>query len=313
MKQKKVLAFDFGASSGRAMLGTYDGNTIEIEEIHRFSNDPVVVNGTMYWDVLRLFYEIKQGIIKAKHYGSFCSIGVDTWGVDFGIIDEYGNLIENPIHYRDSRTNGMLEKSLEKISKEEFYNITGNQFMEINTAFQLLSLVEKRSYILERADKILLMPDLFNYMLTGLKITEYSIASTTQLLDARKQTWSDRVIDALNIPKRLFTEIIPTGTSIGKVSDDICRELGIEKCDVVSVAGHDTQSALVSVPNKEKDFIFISCGTWSLFGTELERPLINDISSKYNITNEGGGWWKSFIFKKYNWFMAYTRKSQTMD
>ena len=117
MKQKKVLAFDFGASSGRAMLGTYDGNTIEIEEIHRFSNDPVVVNGTMYWDVLRLFYEIKQGIIKAKHYGSFCSIGVDTWGVDFGIIDEYGNLIENPIHYRDSRTNGMLEKSLEKISK----------------------------------------------------------------------------------------------------------------------------------------------------------------------------------------------------
>lgn len=250
MKQKKVLAFDFGASSGRAMLGTYDGNTIEIEEIHRFSNDPVVVNGTMYWDVLRLFYEIKQGIIKAKHYGSFCSIGVDTWGVDFGIIDEYGNLIENPIHYRDSRTNGMLEKSLEKISKEEFYNITGNQFMEINTAFQLLSLVEKRPYILERADKILLMPDLFNYMLTGLKITEYSIASTTQLLDARKQTWSDRVIDALNIPKRLFTEIIPTGTSIGKVSDDICRELGIEKCDVVSVAGHDTQSALVSVPNK---------------------------------------------------------------
>ena len=154
MKQKKVLAFDFGASSGRAMLGTYDGNTIEIEEIHRFSNDPVVVNGTMYWDVLRLFYEIKQGIIKAKHYGSFCSIGVDTWGVDFGIIDEYGNLIENPIHYRDSRTNGMLEKSLEKISKEEFYNITGNQFMEINTAFQLLSLVEKRPYILERADKI---------------------------------------------------------------------------------------------------------------------------------------------------------------
>lgn len=125
-------------------------------------------------------------------------------------------------------------------------------------------------------------------MLTGLKITEYSIASTTQLLDARKQTWSDRVIDALNIPKRLFTEIIPTGTSIGKVSDDICRELGIEKCDVVSVAGHDTQSALVSVPNKEKDFIFISCGTWSLFGTELEKPLINDISSKYNITNEGG-------------------------
>ncbi|MBV7273963.1 rhamnulokinase [Clostridium sp. PL3] len=296
-KEKRVLAFDFGASGGRAMLGIYDGSNIKIEEIHRFSNDPVIVNGTMYWDILRLFYEIKQGLIKAKFHGGFDSVGIDTWGVDFGIIDECGDLVENPIHYRDGRTKGMLEKSFEKISKDEFYYITGNQFMEINTAFQLLSLVEKRSYLLEKADKILLMPDLLNYMLTGIKTTEYSIASTTQLLDAKKGMWSDKAIEALNIPKKLFTEIIPTGTKIGQISDEVCSELGIKKCDVIAVAGHDTQSALVSVPNEEENFIFISCGTWSLFGTELEKPLINEKSSKYNITNEGGYGGKASFLK----------------
>lgn len=296
-KEKRVLAFDFGASSGRAMLGIYNGDTIKIEEIHRFSNDPVIVNGTMYWDILRLLHEIKQGLIKANHHGGFDSIGIDTWGVDFGIIDEYGDLVENPIHYRDDRTKGMLEKSFEKICKDEFYKITGNQFMEINTAFQLLSLIEKRSYILEKADKILLIPDLLNYMLTGIKTTEYSIASTTQLLDARKGIWSDKVIESLNIPKKLLTDIIPTGTKIGQISEELCKELEIEKCDVIAVAGHDTQSALVSVPNKEDDFIFISCGTWSLFGTELEKPLINEKSSQYNITNEGGYGGKASFLK----------------
>ncbi|MBW4873850.1 MAG: rhamnulokinase, partial [Paeniclostridium sp.] len=183
--KKKVLAFDFGASSGRAMLGVYDGTKISIEEIHRFSNDPVIVSGTMYWDVLRQFFEIKQSLIKSKSFGKIDSIGIDTWGVDFALIDEYGQLLENPIHYRDGRTSGMIEKSFEKIPKEEFYDITGNQFMEINTAFQLLSLKEKRSHLLERADVMLLMPDLFNYLLTGKKVTENSIASTTQLFDAK--------------------------------------------------------------------------------------------------------------------------------
>ncbi len=175
----QVLAFDFGASSGRCMLGVYDGTKISIKEIHRFSNDPVIVNGTMYWDVLRLFFEIKQSLIKAKSFGKIQSIGIDTWGVDFALLDEYGNILENPVHYRDGRTAGMVEESFKKISKEEFYDITGNQFMEINTAFQLLSLKEKRSHLLERADGMLLMPDLFNYLLTGKKVSENSIASTT--------------------------------------------------------------------------------------------------------------------------------------
>lgn len=288
MGKKRVLAFDFGASSGRAMLGTYEDGQIRLKEIHRFSNDPVIVNGTMYWDVLRLFHEMKQGILKAKQEGGFDSIGIDTWGVDFGLLDEDGYLLENPVHYRDSRTEGMLQESFKRIPKKRFYEITGNQFMEINTAFQLLSLKRKRPALLDRAKRMLFMPDLLNFMLTGQQKTEYSIASTSQLLDAGKRTWSKEVIDALGLPEDIFTEIVPSGTKVGCLSPAICEELGVESVDVIAVAGHDTQSALVAVPAKQDDFIFISCGTWSLFGTELEQPLINEKSERYNITNEGG-------------------------
>ena len=288
MGKKRVLAFDFGASSGRAMLGTYEDGQIRLKEIHRFSNDPVIVNGTMYWDVLRLFHEIKQGILKAKQEGGFDSIGIDTWGVDFGLLDEDGYLLENPVHYRDSRTEGMLQESFKRIPKKRFYEITGNQFMEINTAFQLLSLKLKRPTLLNRAKRMLFMPDLLNFMLTGQQKTEYSIASTSQLLDAGKGTWSKEVIDALGLPEDIFTEIVPSGTKVGCLSPAICEELGVEPVDVIAVAGHDTQCALVAVPAKQDDFIFISCGTWSLFGTELEQPLINEKSERYNITNEGG-------------------------
>ena len=235
-------------------------------------------DGSMYWDVLRLFFEIKQGLIKAKKYGKIESIGIDTWGVDFGLIDEEGRLLENPVHYRDARTEGMIEESFKLIDKEKFYQITGNQFMDLNTAFQLLSLVKTRKELLEKADKMILMPDLFNYFLTGEKKAEYSIASTTQLLDAKKGEWSDEVIEALGIPKHIFPEIVPTGTKIGTLTDEICTELGLDKIDVMAVAGHDTQSALVSVPTSEEDFIFLSCGTWSLLGTELAEPIINDKS-----------------------------------
>lgn len=287
-EKNRVLAFDFGASSGRAMIGEFDGERIHLEEIHRFSNDPVIIGDTMYWDTLRLFYEIKQGITKAKLAGGFESIAIDTWGVDFGLLDEDGRLLENPIHYRDARTAGMIEKSFEKIPKDEFYGITGNQFMELNTAFQLFSLAENRPELLKRAKTLLLTPDLFNYFLTGEKKSEFSIVSTTQLMDAVKREWSDRVIDALGIPRNIFTEIVPCGTVIGKLEDRICEELGVEPVNVIAAAGHDTQSALVAVPTQKKDFIFISCGTWSLFGTELDEPIINDKSIAYNITNEGG-------------------------
>ena len=281
-KKKQVLAFDFGGGSGRAILGTLENGKIHMEEVHRFSNDPVIVNGTMYWDTLRHFFEIKQGIVKAKQKGGFESIGIDTWGVDFGLLDEHGDLLESAVHYRDDRTLGMQEEVFKVIPKEEVYNLTGNQFENFNTIFQLYSL------ILEKADTLLLTPDLFNYFLTGEKKAEYTMATTTQLMDAKNKVWSDRILEALQIPKKILPEIVPSGTVVGTLQPSICEELGVEPAKVIAITGHDTQSAVVSVPTQEKDFIFISCGTWSLFGTELDGPIIGEKSLECNVSNEGG-------------------------
>ncbi len=285
---KRVLAFDFGASSGRAILGIFDGEKIELQEVHRFSNDPVKINGTVYWDVQRLFFEIKQGILKAKEAGGFDSIGIDTWGVDFGLLRKDGTLVENPVHYRDARNDGMVEKATEYMSKERMYDITGIQFMDFNTVFQLLSLKENRPYILEEADTLLFMPDLLNYMLSGVKSTEFSIATTSQMVDLKTNNWSEEILDTFGIKKSLLTDIAPTGAVIGQLSDEICEELGVPKADIVSVAAHDTQSAITATPCEFDDFAFISCGTWSLFGTEVKEPIINEASKKLNVTNEGG-------------------------
>ncbi len=285
---KRVLAFDFGASSGRAILGIFDGEKIELQEVHRFSNDPVKINGTVYWDVQRLFFEIKQGILKAKEAGGFDSIGIDTWGVDFGLLRKDGTLVENPVHYRDARNDGMVEKATKYMSKERMYDITGIQFMDFNTIFQLLSLKENRPYILEEADKLLFMPDLLNYMLSGVKSTEFSIATTSQMVDLKTNNWSEEILDTFGINKNLLTDIAPTGAVIGQLSDEICEELGVAKADIVSVAAHDTQSAITATPCEFDDFAFISCGTWSLFGTEVKEPIINKASKKLNVTNEGG-------------------------
>jgi rhamnulokinase len=285
---ERVLAFDFGASSGRAIIGIFDGKKITLQEVHRFSNDPVSVGSTVYWDVLRLFHEIKQGIIKARMAGGFDSIGIDTWGVDFGLIDAEGKLMENPIHYRDERTAGMVDEAFKTMPKEKLYDITGIQFMELNTLFQLLSLRKNRPWMLGRADKMLFMPDLFAYMLTGKMCAEYSIASTSQLIDLKTRTWSDEILSAFDIPKRLFAPIVQPGTVLGKLSHEICEECGVEAVPVISVCGHDTQSAITSVPCEDGNFAFLSSGTWSLFGTELDKPIVNETSMNINITNEGG-------------------------
>ena len=285
---KRVLAFDFGASSGRAIIGCFDGDKITLEEVHRFSNDPVSVGGTVYWDVLRLFYEIKQGIIKAKIAGGFDSIGIDTWGVDFGLIDSEGKLMENPVHYRDARTVGLVDEAFKTMPKEKLYGITGIQFMELNTLFQLISLKKYRPLMLERADKMLFMPDLFGYMLTGKMCAEYSIASTSQLIDLDKRTWSKEILDAFGIKESVFAPLVQPGTVLGELSKEICEECGVDPVPVISVCGHDTQSAITSVPCEDGDFAFLSSGTWSLFGTELDKPIVNETSMNINITNEGG-------------------------
>ena len=286
--KKQVLAFDFGGGSGRAILGSLEDGKIQMKEVYRFSNDPVIINGTMYWYTLRNFFEIKQGLLISKKEGGFESIGIDTWGVDFGLLDEHGALLESAVHYRDDRTLGMQEEVFKAIPKERVYELTGLQFENFNTIFQLYSLVKKRPWLLEKADKMLLTPDLFNYFLTGEKKAEYTMAATTQLLDAKKKEWSEEILEALQIPKHILPEIVPSGTVIGTLQPAICEELGVDPAKVIAITGHDTQSAVVSVPTQNEDFIFISCGTWSLFGTELSGPVIGEKSLECNVSNEGG-------------------------
>lgn len=285
---KQVLAFDFGASSGRAILGTFDGEKITLKEVHRFSNDPVKVGHTFYWDVLRLFHEIKQGILKAKQYGEIDSIGIDTWGVDFGLIDEKGYLLENPVHYRDERNVGMIDEARKYMSRTEMYDRTGIQFMDFNTLFQLLSIRKNRPELLERADRLLFMPDLFAYMLTNKMVSEYSIATTSQMVNIDTQDWDYDLLRTMKIPTHILCKIVPSGTKMGYLRRSLRAELGLDRIPVISVCGHDTQSAITAIPSESKDFAFISSGTWSLFGTELEEPVVNEKARKLNVTNEGG-------------------------
>lgn len=287
----KVLAFDFGASSGRAILSTYENGKLTLDEIHRFSNDPVMVHGTFYWDILRLFFEIKQGILKCVNSGNgdITSISIDTWGVDFGLLDADGRLLENPVHYRDARSQGMMEEVCKLISQNEIYEKTGIQFVDINTIYHLYSLKKNRPEILNRAETLLFIPDLFAYMLTGQMNVEYTIASTSQLLNAEKRDWDYDLIQRLGFPKKLFKPVQEPGNVIGRISKDISDELGIAQIDVIACGSHDTASAVVAAPIKKGErSCYISCGTWSLLGAEIDKPLINASSFQYNFTNEGG-------------------------
>ena len=285
---KRILSFDFGASSGRAMLATLNNGKIEMKEIHRFSNDTGIVRGTMYWDVLRLFFEIKAGITAAVNRGGFDAIGIDTWGVDFGLIDKKGNLLSNPVHYRDLRTEGMLEEVFKIIPKDELYSLTGTQCLRINTLYQLMYLKLNEPELLERTDKILLMPDLFAYMLTGEIKDEASIVSTTNLSDPNTQDWNFELIRRLGLPERIFAPVVKPGSVFGMLSDEICEELGCEKVPVIAVASHDTASAVAATPSLSDDFVYISCGTWSLFGIESRKPILTEAAAAANFTNEGG-------------------------
>ena len=285
---KKVLAFDLGASSGRGIIATLDNCKLELKEIHRFANNGVNVRGTFYWDIIYLFDQIKQGIVKAKLAGGFDSIGIDTWGVDFGLVDENGELIANPVHYRDARTANIPDELFRIVNRESVYNKTGIQIMNFNTLFQLYYLVKYRPEMLKRADKMLFIPDLLNYFLTGEKKSEYTIASTSQMLDPYKKDWHKELLKEVDIPESILCDIVPAGTQIGRLSEDICEELGVESMPVIAVGSHDTASAVVSVPTEENEFVYISCGTWSLFGTELSEPNISAKGFASSYTNEGG-------------------------
>lgn len=281
---KGVLAFDFGASSGRAIKGFFENGKIELKEIHRFKNIPIYENENIYWNINYIFDEIKKALILCDDYES---IGIDTWGVDFGLIDENNNIIKNPVNYRDPRTKGMIEKVSEKISRDKLYSLTGIQIMEINTLFQLYYELLNNEEIFDRVDKFLMMPDLLNFLLTGEKRAERSIASTTQLIDPYKKQWNEYILEQLELRKDIFPTLIPSGTEIGLIKEDLAKELNIERKTVIAVCGHDTACAVAAVP-ADQEFIFISCGTWALFGTELQEPIITDKSLAYNLTNEIG-------------------------
>ena len=283
----KVLAFDFGASSGRAILGRLENGKIFLEEVHRFDNEPVMINDGFYWDLARLFHEVKQGIRKVKDV-DFASIGVDTWGVDYALISKSGKLLSNPYHYRDDRTEKPIEELKKQISTKELYNKTGIQDMSFNTIYQLLADKMQRNDMYEITDKFVMMPELFGYLLTGRIYGEKSTASTSALLEPYTKEWNWKLIDEVGLNRDIFPELLEPGTKVGKLKDDICTELEIDAKDVIAVAGHDTASAIAAVPASEDSFVYISCGTWSLFGTELKSPCITEKSAELDITNETG-------------------------
>ena len=286
-----MLAIDLGASSGRGMVGKFDGQKITLEEVHRFPNGPVNLNGSLYWDILRTFGEIKSALHNCalSDNRDIASMGIDTWGVDYGLLDKNGKLLENPYCYRDERTTkGIMEELFRVIPKEELYRITGTQFLNFNTIYQLYTLVKERPEALSNASDMLFIPDLLKYFLTGVKQTEYTIASTSQMLSAAERSWAYDVTDKLGIPRTLLGEIVAPGSICGNLLPAVREEIGGIDPKIINVASHDTAAAVVAVPSQKDDFIYISSGTWSLMGKELSEPCTTKKAFGYDITNEGG-------------------------
>lgn len=284
------LAFDLGAESGRAMLGTLDGGKLSLAQRHRFATPNGRMLGRYHWNLLSLWDELKMGLRKtcADLPGDLAGIGVDTWGVDFGLIAASGEILGNPIMYRDPSTGGAMERTLAKIPREKIFDATGVQLMQINTLFHLVAMKERGSKILDAAQTLLFMPDLFNYLLCGSRKSELSIASTSQLYDPRKRRWATEMLEELGLPTRILPEIVPSGTVLGNLRGEVAGECGAKSAMVIAPGCHDTASAVAAVPANGEKFCYISSGTWSLMGVELKEPIVSDKALKYNYTNEMG-------------------------
>ncbi len=285
-----TLALDLGAESGRAILGQFDGQRLTLTDVHRFPNGPVRLPDGLHWDVLRLWSDIKVGIAKAvrEHGSDLAGIGLDTWGVDFALLDRQGALIGNPHHYRDDRTDGMVEAALQRVPREEIFAQTGIQFMQLNTLYQLYAMVVQQAPALQIAETLLTIPDLFNYWLTGSKACEFTHVTTTQCYDPQQRDWAWPLLQALGIPTRIFPSIVPPGTVRGPLLSAVAEETGAAGLQVIAPACHDTGSAVVAVPATQPGFAWISSGTWSIMGAEVTEPIITADSLRYNFTNEGG-------------------------
>ncbi len=286
----KFIAFDLGAESGRAMLATFDGERLTLQEAHRFPNIPVRVQKSLHWDALRLFDDIQRGLaqIARTTQEEIVGMGLDTWGVDFALLDRDDELLGNPFHYRDERTHGMMGAAFDRVPRERIFEQTGVQFMEINTLYQLLAMRLQHSPALEHAATFLLMPDLFNFWLTGVKVCEFTDATTTQCYDPRLKTWATPLLNALEIQTHIFPGVISPGTVLGVLDPNIAEQVRLKNVSVVAPACHDTGSAVAAVPAQGDDHVWISSGTWSVLGAEVREPVINASSLAYNFTNEGG-------------------------
>jgi len=287
--KKYYFAVDLGASSGRTMLGIVGEGSVQIEEVNRFPNKIIEVNGHFYWDILALYQNILDGLkIVAGRKVQISSIGIDTWGVDFVCIDPNGEIAANPYSYRDPHTTDAQELFFQSVPKQEIYNSTGIQFMNFNSVFQLAAMKDAGSFALSSASKILFMPDALSYLLTGKAVAEYTIASTSQMLDARKRKFDPAILDALDLDESHFGELVFPGTIIATLTAEVQAQTGLGAIPVVAVAGHDTGSAVAAVPSVDENFAYLSSGTWSLMGIEAKQPIINPDSFNYNFTNEGG-------------------------
>jgi rhamnulokinase len=286
-----LLAFDLGAESGRALLGRFDGDHLTLADVHRFPNLPLRLPDGLHWNVLQLWSEIKQGIGLAGQMAGdrLRSIGLDTWGVDFALLDRTGALIGNPYHYRDSRTDGMMEAAFQQVPRAEIFAQTGIQFMPINSLFQLVAMVQQSSPALEIARTFLTIPDLFNYWLTGQKVCEFSNATTTQCYDPRERNWALSMLDRLGIPTAIFPAIVQPGAVLGDLLSGVVADTDLARpISVIAPACHDTGSAVAAVPAAGPHFAWISSGTWSIVGAEVNEAVINEQSLTFNLTNEGG-------------------------
>jgi len=283
-----VAAVDFGAQSGRVALGHFDGERIDMTVVHRFPNVPVKVRGTLHWDVLRLYRDALDGLRAAGRLAGIESIGIDSWAVDFALVDRHGRLLQNPVHYRDSRRASSFEQALGHIPPRELYDRTGIQIIPINTVFELAAMAAENDPALEAAEALLLIPDLFHYWLAGPRVAERTNATTTQLLDAHTGSWADDLLVRLGIRSDVLPDLVEAGTPLGDLAADVGVETGLSGTKVVAVGSHDTASAVAAVPFRRAGSAYISAGTWSLVGLELDEPLIDDATFAANLTNEGG-------------------------
>jgi rhamnulokinase len=287
---KNLLAFDLGAESGRAVLGRFDGGRLALEVVHRFPNGPVRILDALHWDVLFLYAEVAAGLrMCAAGHGSLDGVGIDSWGVDFALLGRGDTLLGNPRHYRDPHTENILEDAFRRVPRDEIFRRTGIQIMRLNSLFQLLALQRDRSPLLDMAETLLFMPDLLHYFLTGIKVNEFTNATTSQLYDPTAGRWSHELIRAFGLPERMFGTIVPPGTVLGPLRPSVAADTGLSPVPVILPATHDTGAAVAAVPAEGgRGWAYISSGTWSLMGAELDAPLINEQARRYNFTNEGG-------------------------